>query len=116
MVLFFEKALDIAKEVGCNGIEILEAYKYTEVVQKMVDMTEENSIIASRFDGRIEELLNKELTKNDLEYIAKMRKEINNLSYKVKNLMNKLEDFANLEREYYNKYFIELDDYLFNKQ
>ena len=81
-------------------------YKYTEVVQKMVDMTEENSIIASRFDGRIEELLNKELTKNDLEYIAKMRKEINNLSYKVKNLMNKLEDFANLEREYYNKYFI----------
>lgn len=31
----FEKALDIAKEVGCDGIEILEAYKYAEVVPDM---------------------------------------------------------------------------------
>lgn len=28
----FEKALDVAKEIGCNGIEILEAYNYPEVV------------------------------------------------------------------------------------
>lgn len=81
-------------------------YKYTEVTQKMIDMTEENAIIAARFDGRIDELLNKELTVNDLEYIAKMRKEINNLSYKIKNMMNKLGAFEALEREYYNKYFI----------
>ncbi len=31
----FEKALDVALEVGCSGIEILEAYNYPEVVPDM---------------------------------------------------------------------------------
>ncbi len=81
-------------------------YKYTEVSQKMVDMTEENTIIAVRFDSLIDGLLKKELTEADLESVTTLRKEINNLSYKIKNLMNKLDEFEALEREYYNKYFI----------
>lgn len=81
-------------------------YKYTEVVRKMVDMTEENTKIALRFDTKIDELLAKELTAADLSLITTMRKEINKQSYKVKNLMSKLEAFEALEREYYNKYYI----------
>ena len=38
--------------------------------------------------------------------ITTMRKEINKLNYKIKNMMNKLGDFENLEREYYNQYYI----------
>ena len=81
-------------------------YQYTEVTQKLVDMTEENAIIAARFDSRIEELCAKTLTEADLETITTMRKEINKLNYKIKNMMNKLGDFENLEREYYNQYYI----------
>ena len=81
-------------------------YQYTEVTQKLVDMTEENAIIAARFDSRIEELCAKTLTEADLEMITTMRKEINKLNYKIKNMMNKLGDFENLEREYYNQYYI----------
>ena len=81
-------------------------YQYTEVTQKLVDMTEENAIIAARFDFRIEELCAKTLTEADLETITTMRKEINKLNYKIKNMMNKLGDFENLEREYYNQYYI----------
>lgn len=81
-------------------------YQYTEVVKKMVDMTEENTKIALRFDTKIDELLAKELTAADLSLITTMRKEINKQSYKVKNLMSKLEAFEALEREYYNKYYI----------
>ncbi len=81
-------------------------YVSTELSKKMVDMTEENSIIAARFDAKIDELIAKELTAADLELITTMRKEINKLNYKVKNIMNKLDDFENLEREYYNEYFI----------
>ena len=81
-------------------------YEYTEFSQKMVDMTEENSITAAKCDAKIDELLAKELSESDFEIIAGMRKEINKLSYKVKNLMNKLDDFEELEKEYYNKYFI----------
>ena len=81
-------------------------YQYTEVTQKMVDMTEENTRIALRFDSKIEELLAKELTEADLELITTMRKEINKQSYKVRNIMSRLGDFENLEREYYNKFFI----------
>lgn len=81
-------------------------YQYTEVTQKMVDMTEENAIIAARFDSRIEELCAKTLTAEDLELITLMRKEINKLNYKIKNMMNKLGDFEKLEREYYNQYYI----------
>lgn len=81
-------------------------YQYTEVTQKLVDMTEENAIIAARFDGKIDELVAKDLTAEDLELITTMRKEINKLNYKIKNMMNKLDDFENLEREYYNKYYI----------
>ena len=81
-------------------------YQYTEVSKKIVDMTEENAIIATRFDGKIDELAGKELTEADFEAIVTMRKEINKLNYKIKNMMNKLEVFEELEREYYNKYFI----------
>lgn len=81
-------------------------YEYTEVSTKMVDMTEENTIIAAEFDSKIEELTAKELSKADFEAISGLRKEINKLSYKVKNLMSRLDDFEELEREYYNKYFI----------
>lgn len=81
-------------------------YVCTELSQKFVDMTEENAIIAKRFDTRIDELMAKELTESDLELITTMRKEINKLNYKIKNLMDKLDEFENLEREYYNKYFI----------
>jgi hypothetical protein len=81
-------------------------YQYTEVTQKLVDMTEENAIIAARFDSRIEELCAKTLTAEDLELITTIRKEINKLNYKIKNMMNKLGDFENLEREYYNQYYI----------
>lgn len=81
-------------------------YQYTEVTQSMVDMTEENTIIAARFDSKIDELLAKDLTESDLDDVTTMRKEINKLSYKIKNLMNKLDDFENLERGYYNQYFI----------
>lgn len=81
-------------------------YVYTEFSKKMVDMTEENSIIASEFDAKIDHLLVKELSESDFELIASTRKEINKLGYKVKNLMNKLDDFEELEREYYNRYFI----------
>ena len=81
-------------------------YQYTEVSQIFVDMTEENSIIAARFDTRIDELLAKDLTESDIEFITTMRKEINKLNYKVKNIMNKLDDFEELERQYYNKYYI----------
>ena len=81
-------------------------YQYTEVTQKIVDMTEENAIIAARFDAKIDELSAKELTAADLELVTTIRKEINKLNYKIRNMMNKLGDFEVLEREYYNRYFI----------
>ena len=81
-------------------------YEYTECVQRMVDMTEENTKIALRFDSEIDKLLAKELTAADLDLVNTIRKELNKQSYKVKNLMDKLDDFENLEREFYNKYFI----------
>jgi hypothetical protein len=81
-------------------------YEYGEFSQKMVDMTEENTIAATKVDARIDELLNKELTAADLETVVTMRKELNKLSYKIKNLMNKLDEFEAFEKEYFNKYFI----------
>lgn len=81
-------------------------YKYTELSQTMADMTEENTRIAQRFDDRIKELMERELTESDLEYITTMHKEIGKLGYKVKFLMTRLGDFEKLEREYYNKFFI----------
>jgi len=81
-------------------------YQYTEVTQKMVDMTEENAIIAARFDAKIDELCAKELTAADLELVTTMRNEINKLNYKIKNMMSKLGNFEALEREYYNTYYI----------
>lgn len=81
-------------------------YEYTEVSQIFVDMTEENAIKAARFDARIDELLAKNVTEKDLEEVTTMRKEINKLNYKIKNIMNKLDDFEAFEKEYYNKYFI----------
>lgn len=41
----FEKALDVAKEVGCDGIEILEAYKYEEVVPDMQTALEHKKLL-----------------------------------------------------------------------
>lgn len=81
-------------------------YEYTEVTQTFTDMTEQNSAAAKRFDARIEELLKKDLSKSDLELITSVRKDLNKLNYKVKALMTRLGDFEDLEREYYNKYFI----------
>lgn len=81
-------------------------YKYTELSQIFMDMSEENAIIATRFDARIDELCAKELTAEDLDLVTTMRKEINKLNYKIKNMMNKLDDFEEFERQYYNKYFI----------
>ena len=81
-------------------------YKYSEISQKMLDMTEENSKIAAEFDSRIDALLGENLGKDDLELITSMRKEINKQGYKIKNLMSKLDDFEKLEREYYNQFYI----------
>lgn len=41
----FEKALDVAKEIGCSGIEILEAYKYAEVVPDMESAVEYKKLL-----------------------------------------------------------------------
>ena len=81
-------------------------YTYTEYSETFVDMTEENSIKAKELDAKIDDLLNKDLTADDIDLVTSMRNEINKQSYKVKNVMNKLDDFENLERNYYNKYFI----------
>lgn len=81
-------------------------YEFTEIAVKMVDKTEENAIIAADIDKSIDELLSSTLTEADLELVISMRKEINKLSYKIRNLMNRLDAFEDLEREYYNNYFI----------
>lgn len=81
-------------------------YEFTEIAVKMVDKTEENAIIAANIDKSIDELLSRTLTEADLELVISMRKEINKLSYKIRNLMNRLDAFEDLEREYYNNYFI----------
>lgn len=80
--------------------------KYGELSQVFEDLSEQNAASAREFDARIEELMSRELTADDLELMISVHKDVGKLNYKVKELMERLGELEALERDYFNRYFL----------